>query len=284
MKVRQNRPGCSVLGGTVVAATVAVVLIVYQAITGPGPLLTVAGSTPPAGESEEAALEPWFHVYFSDPQSPAAGTLRGGPDAVLAAAIEDARLSVDIAMYDLDLWSIRDALLDAHRRGVTVRVVAESDNLDEPEFQALIDAGIPVLGDRREGLMHHKFVVIDRLEVWTGSMNFTLNGVYRNDNNLVRIRSSRLAEDYQAEFEEMYIADRFGALSLADTPNPVVTVSDVPIEVYFSPDDGVAARIVELIQEAESRGGFHGLLLYRRSDCGCAARPGPPGRQRLRCV
>jgi phosphatidylserine/phosphatidylglycerophosphate/cardiolipin synthase-like enzyme len=240
----------------VVAATVAVVLIVYQAITGPGPLLTVADSTPPAGESEEAALEPWFHVYFSDPQSPAAGTLRGGPDAVLAAAIDDARLSVDIAMYDLDLWSIRDALLDAHRRGVTVRVVAESDNLDEPEFQALIDAGIPVLGDRREGLMHHKFVVIDRLEIWTGSMNFTLNGAYRNDNNLVRIRSSRLAEDYQAEFEEMYVADRFGALSLADTPNPTVTVSAVPIEVYFSPDDGVAARVVELILEAESRVDF----------------------------
>ncbi len=256
MQLGKLRPGCPVLGGTVVAATVAVVIIIYQAITGPGPLLSVEDPTLPPGAGDESALGSWFSVYFSDPQSPVAATLRGGPDADLAAAIQDARLTVDMALYDLDLWSIRDALLDAHRRGVTVRVVAESDNLDEPEFEALIAGGIPVLGDRREGLMHHKFVVIDRLEVWTGSMNFTLNGVYRNDNNLVRIRSARLAEDYLTEFEEMFSADRFGSLSLADTPYPAITVSEVPLEVYFSPDDGVAARLVELIADAEQRVDF----------------------------
>ena len=41
--------------------------------------------------------------------------------------------------------------------------------------QALLEAGIPVLGDRREGLMHNKFVIIDRQEVWTGSVNFTVS-------------------------------------------------------------------------------------------------------------
>ena len=92
-------------------------------------------------------------------------------------------------MYDLNLWSIRDALLAAHRRGVTVQVVAESDNLDRDEFQELIAAGIPIIGDRSEALMHNKFVIIDRHEVWTGSMNFTLNGAYHNDNNFKKIFS-----------------------------------------------------------------------------------------------
>ena len=63
------------------------------------------------------------------------------------------------------------ALVKAHRRGVDVRLVMESDNLDSHDPQALKDAGVPVLGDRREGLMHNKFIVIDRTEVWTGSMN-----------------------------------------------------------------------------------------------------------------
>ena len=32
--------------------------------------------------------------------------------------IDQARISVDMAIYDLNLWSLRDALIDAHRRGV----------------------------------------------------------------------------------------------------------------------------------------------------------------------
>jgi phosphatidylserine/phosphatidylglycerophosphate/cardiolipin synthase-like enzyme len=62
-------------------------------------------------------------------------------------------------------------LIDAHRRGVTVRLVTESDNMDVSEIQELREVGIPILGDRREGRMHNKFVVIDRQEVWTGSLN-----------------------------------------------------------------------------------------------------------------
>lgn len=189
----------------------------------------------------------WFEVYFSDPGLPG---LRGGPDAHLAQAIEAARLSVDIAAMDLDLWSLRDALIEAHRRGVSVRMVTESDYLDTAEIEELKEAGIPLLGDRREGLMHNKFVVIDRQEVWTGSMNFTLNGAYRNDNNLVRLRSAQLAENYTREFEEMFLQDAFGPGSPADTPYPSLRVDGSLVEVFYSPEDGTANRLLELIAEA----------------------------------
>ncbi len=190
-------------------------------------------------------------IYFSQPGDPASSTLRGGPDSLLAQSIDEARYSVDAALYDLNLWSVRDALLRAHRRGVLVRMVTESDNILEREIDELEEAGIPVLGDRREPLMHHKFVVIDRLEVWTGSMNMTMNGAYRNDNNLVNIRSSVLAENYTREFEEMFVEDRFGALSLRDTPHPSFSIDGIFVEVYFSPDDDPAARIIELLLDAE---------------------------------
>ena len=145
----------------------------------------------------------------------------------------------------------RDALIEAHRDGVTVRIVVESDYLDEAEVQELIDAGIPVLGDRREGLMHNKFVVIDRQEVWTGSMNFTINGAYRNNNNLIRIRSSQLAQNYTVEFEEMFVDDLFGPGSPTNTPHPSFGLDGTLIETYFSPDDGTAARILALIAGAK---------------------------------
>jgi phosphatidylserine/phosphatidylglycerophosphate/cardiolipin synthase-like enzyme len=210
---------------------------------------TVPGTAIAVTPSPEAAET--ITIYFTDPTSPSASSYRGGIDEFLAAAIDQAQASVDLAVYDLNLWSLRDALIATHQRGVAVRMVTESDNLDEPEIQELRDAGIEVLGDRREGLMHNKFVIIDRWEVWTGSTNFTTNGSYLNDNNLVRIRSARLAEDYIAEFEEMFVADAFGPGSPANTPHPQVIVDGIPLEVYFSPDDGVLSHILELVNAAQ---------------------------------
>ena len=202
----------------------------------------------PAVESTAVDLSAWFNIYFTDPKSPSAESFRGGPDAKLAAAIQEARVSVDMAIFDLNLWSLRDALINAFRRGVTVRLVIESDNLDEPEIQDLLEVGISILGDRREGTMHNKFVVIDRSEVWTGSMNFTTTDGYLNDNSLLRVRSARLAEDYTTEFNEMFEDDLFGPDVRSATPYPELKVEGVPIEVYFSPDDGVASHLQELIQ------------------------------------
>jgi len=201
--------------------------------------------------SSESVPGDWYTLYFSDPDAPDAGTYRGGPDSSLAQAIDAARISVDAAIYHLNLWSIRDALIDAHQRGVQVRVVVESDNLDEVEVGDLRQAGIEVLGDRRESLMHNKFVVIDGLEVWTGSMNFTVNGGYRNDNNLLRLRSAQLAENFTHEFEEMFLQDMFGDNTIADTPYPHLDVNGTRLETYFSPDDDVADHIVALIEAAE---------------------------------
>jgi phosphatidylserine/phosphatidylglycerophosphate/cardiolipin synthase-like enzyme len=99
--------------------------------------------------------------------------------------------------------------------------------------------------------MHHKFTIIDRQEVWTGSMNYSINDAYRNHNALLRIASPELATSYLVEFEEMFVYDRFGAASRQDTPQPIVTVGETQVEVLFSPDDGVAARIEALLLGAE---------------------------------
>lgn len=202
--------------------------------------------------STEAVTADWYSVYFSNPGSPQSLSYLGGPEEHLAAAIDQARMSVDVAIYDLDLWRLRDALLSANQRGVDVRVVCDGDNIDKPEIQALLEAEIPVRGDGGYGLMHNKFVIIDRREVWTGSMNFTRTGAYLNNNNLIRIRSSTLARNYLVEFEEMFVDGLFGAGSPSNTPYPTFLIEGTLIEVYFSPDDSTEAQIIRLIAEAES--------------------------------
>ena len=228
-----------------------ILAVLTPALAGCDELLPSSLTPSASSEDNTTDLDSWFRVYFTDPTSPTAESYRGGPDTRLATAIDEARVSVDAAIYDLNLWSVRDALINAFRRGVSVRIVIESDNLDEPEIQDLQEAGISILGDRREGLMHNKFVVIDRSQVWTGSMNFTTSDGYMNDNDLLQVRSVRLAEDYTTEFNEMFKDDLFGPDIRSVTPYPELVVEGVPLEVYFSPDDGVAGHLIELIQAAQ---------------------------------
>ncbi len=191
-----------------------------------------------------------YQVYFTDPENSFSSQLDGGVDGPLVEAINSARQSVDVATYSLSLNSVRNALIAAHQRGVAVRVVMESENMDRSDPQKLIEAGVPVVGDRREGLMHNKFMVIDRSEIWTGSMNFTDGGAYTDNNNLIRIRSAQLAENYTVEFEEMFLTDVYGSEQGVETPNQVVRVDEIQMDNYFSPDDGTAQRISKLLNNA----------------------------------
>lgn len=201
--------------------------------------------TPLAPAGEEITL------FFSDPFSALAAQRTGGPDQALAQAIRSAQASVDIAIYNLSLPSIIDALREAHERGVVVRMVTDSTAMNESARLEIEDAGIPVVGDQREGLMHNKFIVIDGQEVWGGSLNLTAPAAYNDNNNLIRLVSPHLAASYSREFEEMFTQGQFGPSSTADTPYRQVTIGDTMVEVYFSPEDDPIDRIVPLVAAAQ---------------------------------
>ena len=76
---------------------------------------------------------PWFELYFTDPTSPLSPQGTGGVDGPIVEAIDDARLTIDVAAYSLGLNSVRNALLRAHDRGVTVRIVMETGNMDRSD-------------------------------------------------------------------------------------------------------------------------------------------------------
>ena len=193
----------------------------------------------------------WYQLYFTDPASPLASQATGGLDGPLVEAIDAARLSIDVAAYSLGLNRVRNALLRAHDRGVTVRIVMETGNMDRSDPQILMEAGVPIVGDNSDGLMHNKFIVIDRSEVWLGSMNFTDSGTYEDNNNLIRIHSAEMAENYIKEFEEMFLNHKFGENVVAETPHPMVMIDETRIDVFFSPDDGVLNALVPLLNSAE---------------------------------
>lgn len=266
----------------IVAAVVLLLAIISQ-LTGIdllGLSATLTPTTaPPVGTPIVSTTSP-LSVFFTSPTgSTDRSTYVNGLDVTVAADIAAAQQTVDVAAFELNSSAIANALIDAHNRGVRVRLVTDDDHgldvemyreylaadederediadeMESPPDETLLDevydAGIPIEDDDRGALMHNKFVIIDGATVWTGSMNLTINGVYRNNNNFVRIRSSRVAQDYQTEFNEMFERHQFGPLSPANTPFPQVTVNGVPLEVYFAPEDDVLPRILEEVAAAQ---------------------------------
>jgi phosphatidylserine/phosphatidylglycerophosphate/cardiolipin synthase-like enzyme len=190
-------------------------------------------------------------VYFTDPDGTSQTAKRSPVLLETVAAIETAQTSIELAIYALNIREITTALINAHQRGVQVRIVTERDNYTDGTMAELADAGIPIEQDRgNDGLMHNKFMVVDGQVVFTGSWNMNFGALQYDYNDWLKIQSPTLAANYQAEFNEMFEKGVFGAGSQTD--NPRLQLGDVQVENYFSPDDGVAQRVVAYISQAKT--------------------------------
>jgi phosphatidylserine/phosphatidylglycerophosphate/cardiolipin synthase-like enzyme len=180
------------------------------------------------------------------------------PDKTLIRLLRGTTGTLDVCVFEINENSVVAALVQAVRSGVQVRIVTETDNMHSagnpaevrPAIQQLRAAGIVIRDDRRPGFMHHKFVVADRKAVWFGSMNFTSNSMFRDNNNGVLIRSPKLAADFEAEFNRLFVEGLFGPNPHV-LPYPVVQVGDVSIEPHFSPEGGTKQVLLDELAKAK---------------------------------
>lgn len=246
-----ERRATSLLATFIMLVAVVIVWAAQNLLGAPAPV-----DAPPVAEPV------WYQLYFTDPDRTAGQREpAGGLPETVAATFAAAQTSIDLAVYEIDLPLYADALIAAAQRGVRVRVVTDSDYLDEAPAQALRLAGLPMVADRRDAFMHHKFAVIDGTLVWTGSMNFTFNDAYRNNNNMLLIRSARLAENYTAQFEALFDGRQFNQAILA--PRPALNLSGTLVETYFSPQGGVAAHVLDALRAAQTSVHFMAFAFTR---------------------
>ncbi len=245
--------GTSVLfgGGTAGAPPPVTIPPPAPATISPAPDETVT-DLPRANVSKGA----WYTLYFTKPTYPENKADRtGGVDKAIAADFDRAQKTIDAAVFDIRLPSLVDALARAAQRKVQVRVVTDyAANQDAKEYTDAIakleSAGVTVIKDHRSALMHNKFAVIDNRLLWTGSMNFTPNDVYRNNNNMLRLDNAALIENYNQMFERLFQLRAQEAPSKI-IPNPRVTIgSNVVIENYFSPNGGAQKAILDRLKAA----------------------------------
>lgn len=174
-------------------------------------------------------------------------------EQVLLDHINAASSSIDLAIYGFDRASIRDALLAARARGVTVRVTADDDAYQNasyaPHYAALKAAGIPIVIDARSSIMHNKFIIIDGQVVWTGSTNLTDTCFSYNHNNSLVFTSTLMVEVFNLEFEEMFTQRLFGTRKTDNTLHEI-DYNGIPVEIYFSPSDRALAEVIAEVNTA----------------------------------
>lgn len=124
----------------------------------------------------------------------------------LISQIDSSKSSIYVAIYSFTHDEISDALIRAHQRGVEVKVVFDYDQSknDYSDDEKLSQAGIAIKRRDGSGYMHNKFAVIDGNVVATGSFNYSENANTKNDENLLIIFSSDLAERFLNEFNELW--------------------------------------------------------------------------------
>ncbi|XP_063788505.1 mitochondrial cardiolipin hydrolase isoform X2 [Pseudophryne corroboree] len=117
-----------------------------------------------------------------------------------------ARRTLELCVFTFSCPPLARAVLLLHRRGVRVRVITDSDYMAAAGSQigALRQAGIEVRHSQASGFMHHKFVVLDKELVITGSMNWTMQAIQTNRENLLITDDSVCVRAYSGEFEHLW--------------------------------------------------------------------------------
>lgn len=160
-----------------------------------------------------------IHLYFSP---------RGGGTEAIVSSLNGAQKSVLVMAYSFTSAPIAKALVEAHKRGVDVRVVLDKSQKSEKYTSAtfLTNEGVPTFIDSSHAIAHNKVMVIDQCTVITGSFNFTKAAEEKNAENLLVINHApELAKSYTANWQ----VHRGHSKAL------VVTATSAPYASSFTP-------------------------------------------------
>ena len=193
----------------------------------------------------------------------------------LAEFLGGAKRSLDLCFYDVHLAPptallLRRILDDRQRHGVRVRLAYDAG--DKPQTDAQLDhrgadPAPPVTHERvaelglpprviravaaPQALMHHKYVIRDGTDVWTGSLNLSDDSLARMENIVVRLHSPTLAAYYARDFLQLWGTSSIVASGGFPITPETLIYGGAPavVDVDFSPargeaiNDWVAARV-----------------------------------------
>lgn len=130
------------------------------------------------------------------------------PEKLLVRVMDQATSTMDIAIYSLTHPDIVKGILDAKKRGVTVRIISDEQQAggktQQQALKMLHNAGIPIKIDNHSGLMHLKMTIVDRKIATNGSFNYSKAASTTNDEVIMVLHDKKIAQSFSDEFERMW--------------------------------------------------------------------------------
>jgi phosphatidylserine/phosphatidylglycerophosphate/cardiolipin synthase-like enzyme len=128
-------------------------------------------------------------------------------DRKIVKFVASAQSSLDIAIYDVNLGSLVDLIIEKSKT-IPVRMVVDRRQAKEKASAVprLIAAGVNIrYGKQRgSGIMHNKFVLVDGKMVETGSFNETNHASFYNNENQIYLANPKIVERYRKRFETLW--------------------------------------------------------------------------------
>lgn len=120
--------------------------------------------------------------------------------------INQAEQSLDVCMYMLTCQLLSMAIVNAHKRGVLVRIILDQTmSCNDASRTALFHNNrIALRLQHLDVLMHHKFVIIDNDIVITGSTNWTMSAFFGNFDHILVTNQRSLVKPFVTEFNTLW--------------------------------------------------------------------------------
>ncbi|QPF75003.1 phospholipase D family protein [Roseateles sp. DAIF2] len=152
------------------------------------------------GLGAPAHAEPGVQVGFSP---------EGSARRLLLETIADAKHSIQMLAYAFQAPDIAQALVEAERRGVEVRIVVDKKrNLNKPSKKAMdlvTRHGVELRTNDRFHLHHDKTLIVDGQTVQTGSFNYAPSAETGNSENVLVLREMpEVARQYLAHWQSRW--------------------------------------------------------------------------------
>lgn len=124
----------------------------------------------------------------------------------LLRALLAARSSLELCLFAFSSPQLGRAVQLLHQRGVRVRVITDCDYmaLNGSQIGLLRKAGIQVRHDQDLGYMHHKFAIVDKKVLITGSLNWTTQAIQNNRENVLIMEDTEYVRLFLEEFERIW--------------------------------------------------------------------------------